>query len=53
VKHWLNNKTPLPELLSMLKPAPNGLLRIYPISTYLNKPGNEGPEVIEKIMVPE
>jgi putative SOS response-associated peptidase YedK len=35
----------------MLKPAPEGLLQIYPISTYLNKPGNEGPEVIEKVIM--
>jgi putative SOS response-associated peptidase YedK len=49
---WLDNKTPQDELLSLLKPAPEGLLEIYPISTYVNKPGNEGQEVIEKINTP-
>lgn len=47
---WLNPQTSLPELLAMLKPAPNGLLQVYPISTYVNKPGNEGRQVIEKII---
>jgi putative SOS response-associated peptidase YedK len=46
-KKWLDNKTPVNELMDMLKPAPNGLLTTYPISTYVNKPGNEGPEAIE------
>ena len=50
-KKWLDNKTPFEDLLAMLQPAPNGLLEIYPISTYLNKPGNEGPEVIEKVLL--
>ncbi len=46
---WMDNKTPLEELIGLMKPAPDGLLAMYPISTYLNKPGNEGPEVIAKI----
>jgi putative SOS response-associated peptidase YedK len=48
---WLDNKTPLEELIRLMKPAPDGLLAMYPISNYLNKPGNEGPEVIAKISV--
>ena len=49
---WMDNKTPLDDLMALMKPAPEGLLERYPISTYLNKPGNEGPEVIEKITLP-
>jgi putative SOS response-associated peptidase YedK len=50
-KLWLNNKATPNELLPLLKPAPDHLLEIYPISTYLNKPGNEGAEVIEKLEI--
>ena len=46
---WLANNTPLDELIKLLKPAPEGLLEAYPISTYLNKPGNEGPQVLERV----
>ncbi len=45
-KRWLDHKTSYEDLITLLKPAPDGLLEIYPISTYLNKPGNEGAEVI-------
>jgi len=48
---WMDNKTPLDELMALMKPAPDGLLVMYPISTYVNKPGNEGPEVIAKISI--
>lgn len=48
---WLNQKSTAEDLLPLLKPAPEGLLDIYPISTYLNKPGNEGKEVIERIEI--
>lgn len=47
---WLHTKTDTQALLEMLAPAPEGLLSIYPISTYLNKPGNEGPEVITPLL---
>jgi putative SOS response-associated peptidase YedK len=48
---WLDNKTPSNTLIQLLKPAPEGLLEMYAISTYVNKPGNEGPLVIEKINI--
>lgn len=48
-KQWLSNDLPPDVLLTLLKPAPEGLLQIYPVSTYVNKPGNEGKEVIERL----
>jgi putative SOS response-associated peptidase YedK len=48
---WINNKESVDTLIHLLKPAPNGLLDIYPISTYVNKPGNEGEEVIREIEI--
>jgi putative SOS response-associated peptidase YedK len=48
-EQWLDNSLSPNELLQLLKPAPEGLLEIYPISTYVNKPGNEGPEVIVRV----
>lgn len=49
-KKWLS-RAPEDTLLPLLKPAPEGLLEIYPISTYVNKPGNEGKEVLERVGV--
>jgi putative SOS response-associated peptidase YedK len=48
---WLDSIELPDELLKLLKPAPEGLLEIYPISTYVNKPGNEGAEVIEPVHI--
>jgi putative SOS response-associated peptidase YedK len=46
---WLDNSQEQETWLQLLKPAPDGLLEIYPVSTYLNKAGNEGEEVIKKM----
>jgi putative SOS response-associated peptidase YedK len=48
-KEWINNQESVDTLIHLLKPAPDGLLEIYPISTYVNKPGNEGEGVIQKM----
>lgn len=50
-EQWLGKALNTDELLKLLKPAPEGLLEIYPISTYVNKPGNEGAEVIERFEI--
>lgn len=33
-------------LAPLLRPAANNLLAMYPVSRYVNKPANEGPECI-------
>ncbi len=46
---WLSNSATPEQLSALLKPAPDGLLHIYPVSTYVNKPGNEGEMVIKPL----
>lgn len=44
---WLNSDgANLDELQHLLRPAPAGTLATEPVSTYVNRPGNEGPECI-------
>jgi putative SOS response-associated peptidase YedK len=45
-KLWLRNDLNPDQLLTLLKPAPEGLLLHYPISTYLNKVVFDDPSVI-------
>jgi putative SOS response-associated peptidase YedK len=37
---------------ALLKPYPSELLKRYAVSTLVNRPGNEGPQVIEPISEP-
>jgi putative SOS response-associated peptidase YedK len=43
---WLESETAVDALL---RPAPDELLELYPVSTQVNKPANESPELIERI----
>ncbi|MDT8306178.1 MAG: SOS response-associated peptidase [Anaerolineae bacterium] len=44
---WLHSDgTNMDELQHLLRPAPEGTLAAEPVSTYVNRPGNEGPECI-------
>jgi putative SOS response-associated peptidase YedK len=44
---WLaSDGANLDELQHLLRPAPEGMLAAEPVSTYVNRPGNEGPECI-------
>jgi len=44
---WLGAETPPADLVSLLRPAPDGLLRAHPVSTAVNRPAVDGPELIE------
>lgn len=44
---WLDNETPSDDLAALLRPAPDGLLHSYAVSTAVNRPANDGPELIE------
>jgi putative SOS response-associated peptidase YedK len=47
---WLNPELHDPEpLLALLKPYPAKLMRSYLVSTLVNKPQNEGPELLEPV----
>jgi putative SOS response-associated peptidase YedK len=44
-KRWLSDDLPLPEVLEMLKPLPDGALRTYTVSPLLNSPRYEGEDL--------
>lgn len=48
-RRWLSNEIAPDSLLALLKPAPHGSVRFYPIGTDVNKPVNDFPEIIEPI----
>jgi putative SOS response-associated peptidase YedK len=48
---WLQNEVPPEELLTLLQPAPNGVLQYYPIDTLLNKPVYNEPDIIAPVAV--
>ena len=48
---WLSNDVPPDQLLKLLKPAPVGFTAHYALSTDINKPVNDFPELIEPITV--
>jgi putative SOS response-associated peptidase YedK len=47
---WLDPATDDPDyLLSLLEPAPDDVLEMYPISTQVNNVRNQGPELVQPI----
>jgi putative SOS response-associated peptidase YedK len=48
-KRWLSNDIPADELLKLLKPAPEGVIQFYPISTLVNKPLYNNESIIEPL----
>lgn len=42
---WLNPGTSLPDLFQMLTPIPAGMMTAYKVSTAVNAPRNDSPEV--------
>lgn len=46
---WLNPDISLKEAISLLKPYPAPKMRAYPVSSLVNNPKNEGPQLIEEL----
>lgn len=46
---WLDPETPAPDLVALLRPAPDGLLRAYAVSTAVNRPTYDGPDLLEAL----
>lgn len=44
---WLDPATPPDEAKALLRPAPDDALEAYPVSALVNKPANDGPELIK------
>jgi putative SOS response-associated peptidase YedK len=45
---WLGDE---PNLGNLMRPFPAGLMRMWPISTRINKPENDDPSIVEPIEV--
>ena len=43
---WLSDE---PDPCDLMRPFPAGLMRIWPISTRVNKPDNDDPSIIEPV----
>ncbi len=49
---WLGNDTELNTALNLLKPLPNGLLRIYPIDAAINNVAANSPDLHKEVPAP-
>lgn len=47
VDAWLDPATPLDHLQKLLRPAPDSLLEAWPVSAAVNRPQNDGPELVD------
>ena len=47
---WLDPKLGHTDLLAMLEPCPDSLIEIYPVSSRVNIPKNNGPECVTRSM---
>ena len=48
---WLDRSVPGKEVADLLKPYPSELMEAWPVSTRVNSPKNEGPDLAEKVDV--
>jgi putative SOS response-associated peptidase YedK len=46
---WLAPDASIEEVMTLLLPAPDNALRIWPVSTAVNRVGNDGPELLVPI----
>jgi putative SOS response-associated peptidase YedK len=49
---WLDPTTDMSEVEGLMVPAPADWIEAYPISTLVNKVGNDGPELLEQLPPP-
>lgn len=43
---WMDPDLELEKAQALLRPAPADLLEVWPVSTAVNKPTNDGPELL-------
>ena len=46
---WLDPRTPESDLEQLFRPFPDEELHAYPVSTWVNRPGNDGPECVQPV----
>ncbi|MGA2668259.1 MAG: SOS response-associated peptidase [Ignavibacteria bacterium] len=49
IKMWLDTNIPEPAALQLLKPYPNAEMKLYEVSTLVNSPKNNSPQIIEPV----
>jgi putative SOS response-associated peptidase YedK len=49
---WLDNSAPALEAMSVLTPYPADLMEAYPVSTAVNRPGYDAPDLVEPAAAP-
>jgi putative SOS response-associated peptidase YedK len=49
VETWLDNETPLTTVLSLLKPYPAAEMLSFPVSTRVNSPRNDDPNLLLRV----
>ncbi len=49
---WLDPATSPDDAAMLMEPAPEDLLDLRPVSTAVNRVGNDGPELVEPVVVP-
>lgn len=47
IEAWLDPAAPLEAILALLRPAPDGALRVYPVGKKIGNSRNEGPDLID------
>jgi putative SOS response-associated peptidase YedK len=48
---WLDAETIQKDLLAMLRPYPDKLIEVYPVSRLVNSPKNNGPECVSRLLL--
>lgn len=51
-EYWLASDTTPDDAAGLMEPAPDGLLDLRPVGTAVNRVGNDGPELVEPVVVP-
>jgi putative SOS response-associated peptidase YedK len=49
---WLDPEANPQDLLGLLRPYPAAAMEAYPVSTRVNRSGNDGPELVEPVATP-
>jgi putative SOS response-associated peptidase YedK len=48
-ERWLDPSTDMAEIEGLMKPAADGILEAYPVSTQVNNVANDGPQLLEPL----
>ena len=46
---WLDARASLEDVVALLRPSPNEVVRIWPVGTAVNSVRNDGPQLLERL----